>query len=140
MNIRKNMVVLLLCECYVISEVIFRNVVLMCEYEEDGFRGIEIEFVISEKDNKNDILLILFLRFDEENVYFIWCDENINCFIDCGLIIINGKYLKCLDKRFCNNFDILRYFLFDSEFYFFLCYSFLDVFLVEMINMFEFFV
>lgn len=105
-----------------------------------------IFFLLNFKNNISGVLfllfflLILFLRFDEENVYFIWCDENINCFIDCGLIIINGKYLKCLDKRFCNNFDILRYFLFDSEFYFFLCYSFLDVFLVEMINMFEFFV
>uniref|UniRef100_A0A8W8JJA3 Apolipoprotein L3 n=1 Tax=Magallana gigas TaxID=29159 RepID=A0A8W8JJA3_MAGGI len=138
-NIRKNTAAPSLRECYAISEVISRNVVLMCEYEEDGFRGIEIEPVVSEKDNKNDTPLILFLRFDEENVHFIRCDENINRFIDCGLTITNGKHLKCLDKRFRNNFDTLRHFLLDSEFHFFSCYSFPDAFPVEMTNMFELF-
>lgn len=138
-NIRKNTVAPSLRECYAISEVISRNVVLMYEYEEDGLTGIEIEPVVSEKENKKDTPLILFLRFDEENVHFIRCYENINRFIDCGLTITNGKHLKCLDKRFRNNFDTLRHFLLDSEFLFFSCYSFPDAFPVEMTNMFELF-
>ena len=88
-RIRKNAVAPSLRECYAVSEVISRSVVLMYECEEEGFIGIQIEPVIREKDDANDPPLILFLRFDRENVYFIRCDENIDRYIDCGLKITN---------------------------------------------------
>lgn len=115
-NIRKNTVAPSLRECYAVSEVIARSVVLMYECEEEGFRGIEIEPVIREKDDENDTPLILFLRFEGENVHFIRCDESIDRFIDCGLTITNRKHSKCLDKRFRNNFDTLGHFLLENEF------------------------
>lgn len=138
-SIRKNAVAPSLRECFAVSEVISRSVVLMYECDEEGFRGIEIEPMIREKDDENDTPLILFLRFDGENVRFIRCDENIDRFIECGLKITNKKHVKCLDKRFRNNFDTLRHFLLEKEFFSFSSSSYPDDFPVEMTNMFDLF-
>lgn len=53
---------LFLCECYVVSEIILRKVVLIYEYKREEVRVIEIEFVIYEMENEDDELLILFIR------------------------------------------------------------------------------
>lgn len=87
----------------------------MYECEEEGFIGIKIEPVISEKDDENDHPLILFLRFERENVHFIRCDDNIDRYIDCGLKITNRKHSKCVDKRFRNNFETLTHFLLTKD-------------------------
>lgn len=138
-NIRKNTVAPSLRECYAVSEVIARSVVLMYECEEEGFRGIEIEPVIHEKDDENDTPLILFLRFEGENVHFIRCDESIDRFIDCGLTITNRKHSKCLDKRFCNQFHTVRNFLLEKEFLSFSKSSYQDDSSEEMTNIFDLF-
>lgn len=140
-SIRKNAVAPSLRECYAVSEVISRSVVLMYECEEEGFIGIQIEPVIREKDDKNDPPLILFLRFDRENVHFIRCDENIDRYIDCGLKIINRKHSKCVDKRFRNNFETLTHFLLtkDKRFLSFSTSSYSDVSSVEITNMYDLF-
>lgn len=138
-NIRKNTVAPSLRECYAVSEVISRSVVLMYECEEEGIIGIEIEPVIREKNDENDTPLILFLSFDGENAHFIRCDGNIDRFIDCGLTIINRRHSKCLDKRFRNNFDILRYFLLKKECLSFSKSSYSDVSSVDVTNMFDLF-
>lgn len=67
-------------------------------------------------------------------------DEIIDSLIRCGFLIINERYLKCLDKRFCNSYDIFDYFLFDKEeFFFVLNFMYIEVFLGENINLFYFF-
>lgn len=140
-SIRKNAVAPSLRECYAVCEVISRSVVLMYECEEEGFIGIQIEPVIREMDDENDHPLILFLRFDRENVHFIRCDENIDRYIDCGLKITNRRHSKCVDKRFRNNFETLRHFLLTKEkrFLSFSKSSYSDVSSVEITNMFDIF-
>lgn len=138
-SIRENTVAPSLRECYAISEVISRNVVLMYECGDEGLRGIEIEPVIREKDIKNDTPLILLLKFDGEIVHFIQCDENIDHCIDCGLTITNKKHLKCLDKRFRNNFATFNHFLLEKDFLIFSASSYQDAFPAEMTNIFDLF-